>query len=102
MEQFFSPNSSGHLRSDAHQSQIIGGNADVRHTQTIGGDTTKLLGSYILPGFGTPAPALCLLFNACFENGFFPTCLKEAKVVPVFKSGDRRKLTNCRPISILY
>ena len=36
------------------------------------------------------APALCLLFNACFENGFFPTCLKKAKVVPVFKSGDRR------------
>ena len=32
------------------------------------------------------APALSLLFNACFENGFFPTCLKEAKVVPVFKS----------------
>ena len=30
------------------------------------------------------APALCLLFNACFENGFFPACLKEAKVVPVF------------------
>ena len=24
MEHFFSPNSSGHLRSDAHQSQIIG------------------------------------------------------------------------------
>ena len=29
MEHFFSPNSSGHLRSDAHQSQIIGGDADV-------------------------------------------------------------------------
>ena len=24
------------------------------------------------------APALCLLFNACFENGFFPASLKEA------------------------
>ena len=24
------------------------------------------------------APTLCLLFNACFENGFFPMCLKEA------------------------
>ena len=47
------------------------------------------------------APALCLLFNACFENGFFPTCLKEAKVVPVLKSGDRRKLTNYSPASIL-
>ena len=47
------------------------------------------------------ALALCLLFNACFENGFFPLCLKEAKVVAVFKSGDRQKLTNYRPISIL-
>ena len=28
-------------------------------------------------------------------------CLKETKVVPVFKSGDRRKLTNYRTISIL-
>ena len=40
----FTPNSSGHLRSDAHQSQIIGGDADVDHTQAIGGHTIKLLG----------------------------------------------------------
>ena len=49
MEHFFSSNSSGDLRSDAHQSQIIGGDADVDHTQIIGG--------YIPtspPGFGTP------------------------------------------------
>ena len=53
----FTPNLSGHLRSDANQSQIIGGDADVDHTQTIGGDTAKLLeGIYppIPPGFGTP------------------------------------------------
>ena len=34
------------------------GDADVDHTQTIGGDTVKLLGGYIPPsppGFGTPA-----------------------------------------------
>ena len=37
MEHIFSPNSSGHLRSDAHHSQIIGGDADVDHTQTIAG-----------------------------------------------------------------
>ena len=57
MEHFFSPNSGGDLRSDAQQSQIIGGNADVDHTQIIGGDTVKLLGGYIPPsppGFGTP------------------------------------------------
>ena len=34
---FFSPNSSGDLRSDAHQSQIIGWDADVDHTQIVGG-----------------------------------------------------------------
>ena len=28
----FSPNSSGHLRLDAQQSQIIGGDANVDHT----------------------------------------------------------------------
>ena len=57
MEHFFSPISSGHLLSNAQQSQIIGGEADVDHTQTIGGNTAKLLGGYtpIPPGFGTPA-----------------------------------------------
>ena len=44
MEHFFSPNSSGHRRSDAHQRQTIGENAGVDHTQTIGGDTVKLWG----------------------------------------------------------
>ena len=37
MGHFFSPNSSRHLRSDAHQSQIDWGDADVDHAQTFGG-----------------------------------------------------------------
>ena len=49
MEHFFSPNSSGHLRLDAHQSQIIGVDADVDHTQTIGEDTVELLGGIYPP-----------------------------------------------------
>ena len=49
MEHFFSPNSSTDLRSDAHQSQIIGGNASENHTQIVEGDKVKLLGGgYIL------------------------------------------------------
>ena len=53
----FSPNSGGHLRSGAHQSRIIGGDADVDHTQTIGVDAVKLLGEINPPipsGFGHP------------------------------------------------
>ena len=51
---FFSQNSSGHLRSDAHQSQNIGGDADVDHIQIIGGIQSNYWGRYIPPGFGTP------------------------------------------------
>ena len=49
MEHFFFPNSSEHLRSDAHQSQVIGGDTGVDHTQIIGGDTVKLLGEIYFP-----------------------------------------------------
>ena len=47
VEHFFSRNSSTDLHSDAHQSQIIRGDADENHTQIVGGYTVKLLGGYI-------------------------------------------------------
>ena len=63
MEYFFFPNSSRDLRSDAHHSQIIGGAADVDHTQTIGGIQLNYWGGDIsLPsplGFGTPDQDVC-------------------------------------------
>ena len=55
MEQLFL---STDLRSDAHQSQIIGGDADEDHTQIVGGYTVKLLGRNIFPSpprFGNTA-----------------------------------------------
>ena len=58
MEHFFSPNSGGDFRSDAHQSQIIGGDADVDHTQIIGGIQSKYwrdISPPSPPGFDTPA-----------------------------------------------
>ena len=57
MEHFFSPISSGHLLSDAHQSQTIRADADLDHIQIIGWDTVKLLKDISPPiptGFGTP------------------------------------------------
>ena len=56
MDHFFSPSSSGDLRSEAHQSQIIGGDADVDHTQIIGGDNVKLLGRIYPPRVSAPLP----------------------------------------------
>ena len=51
---YSSPPGYATVGSDANQSQISGGDADVDHTQIIGGDKAKLLGEYIPPGFGTP------------------------------------------------
>ena len=89
MELFFSPNSgedqkkkekkiftkklfshsSGHLRSDAHQSQIIREDADVHHTvlKLLGG-YSQIIGGDISPhppGFGTPVGNERLLVAYC-------------------------------------
>ena len=54
----FSPNLNGDLCSDADHSQNIGRDADVDHTQIIGGDTVKLLGDTVklLGGYIPPSP----------------------------------------------
>ena len=44
---------------------------------------------------------LTTLFNSTFKLGIFPSCLKIARVIPVFKSGEKTDLNNYRPISIL-
>ena len=80
----FSPNSITDLRSDAHQSQINGGDADEDHTQIVGGVYSQIIGgiySPIIPGFGTTGPPNCL-----FPCGSFKT------VAFVF-FGTNRKLT---------
>ena len=56
MENFFFPNSSTDLRSDAHQSQIVGGDADEDHTQIVGGGYSQIIGGYIPPSPGVSAP----------------------------------------------
>ena len=39
--------------------------------------------------------------NNYFENGVFPSKMKIAKVVPIFKAGDKSSFNNYRPISLL-
>ena len=41
------------------------------------------------------------LFNLSFSSGSFPSILKTAKVVPVFKKGSKLDCCNYRPISLL-
>ena len=47
------------------------------------------------------AKILPKLINNCFSQGYFPSCLKIAKVTPIFKEGDNEEMGNWRPISII-
>ena len=39
--------------------------------------------------------------NLSFSKGLFPLQMKIAKVIPMFKSGDKSQFNNYRPISVL-
>ena len=47
------------------------------------------------------APILKILLNNCMRSGIFPNELKIARVIPLYKSGDKSDITNYRPISLL-
>ena len=42
------------------------------------------------------------LFNQSIDEGIFPSSLKSARLVPIFKKGDSTLVNNYRPISILH
>ena len=44
---------------------------------------------------------LTILINQTFNTGIFPDKLKIAKVIPLFKTGDKQLFVNYRPISLL-
>ena len=44
---------------------------------------------------------LTFIFNLSLESGTVPDKLKIAKVIPIFKSGNKHHFTNYRPISLL-
>ena len=44
---------------------------------------------------------LTFLFNSSLETGIFPEAWKRAKVVPIYKGGNRGDVSNYRPVSLL-
>jgi hypothetical protein len=69
----------------------------IKKTLDVNGMSTHILSKF----------SLCLsnplkhVISLSFNNGIVPNQLKIAKVIPVFKSGDRRLIENYRPISLL-
>lgn len=46
-------------------------------------------------------PILLLIMNLSIRKGVFPTLWKTAKVIPLYKSGNKKDVNNYRPISLL-
>lgn len=47
------------------------------------------------------SPTIAFLFKKCLTGGLFPSCLKVARIIPIFKSGEKNNVKNYRPISTL-
>ena len=56
------------------------------------------LGKQCINAYLTP---LTYILNQSMTEGVFPDLLKTARVIPLYKSGEKKKINNYRPISIL-
>ena len=56
---------------------------------------------FVKTGAMVIAPILSVLYNACFKFVAFPSNPKIAKIILVFKAGDKSQVTNYRPNFIL-
>jgi len=63
----------------------------------INGVSSKMI-KFVGPEIATP---LAHIFNLSLSTGQFPSHLKQCRVIPIFKAGDRLDCDNYRPISLL-
>lgn len=70
---------------------------DIHKSSMIDRINTKLLKDCLL----CTAERIVLLFNRILRDGKFPKTWKIACVVPIFKAGNRKIVSNYRPISLL-
>ena len=71
----------------------------LKQNNAIGYD--GLSGNIIMNVYDSIKVILFKIFKASLEEAVFPEKLKIAKVIPVFKKGDKENIENYRPISIL-
>lgn len=67
-------------------------------TSTDYNDVDMKTVKWVIDGISKP---LTHIFNLSFQTGQFPDQMKIAKVIPLYKTGDKHHFTNYRPVSLL-
>ena len=93
------PISSSMLFRPTLDSEIININNQHDSRKNCGSD--RLSAKFVSFAAYVIVPYLTILGNGCLSFGLYPRCLKMAKVISIFKFGDKNNLLNYRPISLL-
>ena len=93
------PNTNSIFFVPAHRFEIIDIVSHLKNKKSSGVDN---INNFILKGI-IPfiVDPLVHIFNLSFLNGEVPNVMKIAKVIPLFKKGDKQDVNNYRPISLL-
>lgn len=84
---------------EVNESEIINIVRELKNTNSFGADNFST--SIIKKCIQYLAKPLCYIANLCITEGKFPNALKISKVIPLFKNGDPKYISNYRPISLL-
>ncbi len=60
-----------------------------------------VLNEFLIHGKASLTPFLSKLFNAAFNNGYFPDAWSEGHIVPIHKKGDVNLVNNYRGVTLL-
>ncbi|MGB1899487.1 MAG: reverse transcriptase family protein, partial [Candidatus Kariarchaeum pelagius] len=80
-----------------NQIEKVVNNLNNKHSSGADGISTIILKKILKPIL----PALTLIVNQTLSTGIFPDKLKVAKIIPLYKKGDKSIISNYRPISLL-